>query len=207
MMPTDTYRELRHFLLLRLALGAGLLVVLGAVAVTRVPGGATAGPPALSTGLEAGARSASAVTPVAPSVREAAPPGVLPPSISPRDVFAKPQLEEVMRSIAALEPLEGKEFEVLPKAGVVEADTPSAEASDSETKGGMPKLPKGPHLQAGIFAQPANAEEFRRKLAADGYPAYVETRVHIGPYASRKEAERVRETLKTKGTTTVFVPQ
>ncbi len=127
--------------------------------------------------------------------------------MSPHDVFAKPQLEEVMRPIAALEPLEGKEFEVLPKTGVVEANTSSAEASDTETKGGMPKLPKGPHLQAGIFAQPANAEEFRRKLAAEGYPAYVETRVQIGPYASRKEAERVREKLKTQGTTTVFVPQ
>jgi DedD protein len=203
MMPTEAYRELRHFLLIRLALGAGVLIVVGAVAVTRVPGAArVSAPPAASSG-----DIGPAVTKHTPPMRDSAAIGATPPSMSPRDLFAKPQLEEVMRPIATLEPLEGKDFEILPKAITAEAAVPSAEGVDAENKGSPPKLPKGPHLQAGIFAQSANAEEFRRKLAAEGYPAYVETRVHVGPYPSRKEAERVREKLKAQGTTTVYVPQ
>jgi DedD protein len=127
-------------------------------------------------------------------------------AIGPDDVFAKPRLEELMRPVARPEPLEGMAFEVLPKPADA-ASLPGAAGDDADTKEAAPRLPKGPHLQAGIFAQPANAEEFRRMLAAQGYPAYIETRVHIGPYPNRREAERVREKLKAQGTRTVFVPQ
>lgn len=199
-MTIDAYRELRHYLRVRLVLGAGLLIVVGAVAVTWVPGPEQVAPAVIKG-------TAPGTVPVAVGKSEA-PPAVGSASFSaaPRDLLDKPRLEEVMRPLAVPEPLEGKSFEVLPKTGTAEGISPSESLPDDKSEAPA-KLPKGPHLQAGIFAQSANAEEFRRKLIADGYPAYIETRVHVGPYPNRKEAERVREKLKGEGTTTVYVPQ
>jgi DedD protein len=66
---------------------------------------------------------------------------------------------------------------------------------------------RGPHLQAGVFVQPANAQALKDSLEAQGLPVYIESRVHVGPFKTRKEAERMREKLKEMGMTTVLVPQ
>lgn len=206
-MPPETYRELRHFLLVRLALGAGLMIVVGVVAVTAVPGAATVAPkPVVSSG---GAADSPPFLSAKSGHREPAASATIdPPSVPTNsgNIFEKPRLEELMQAIAAPEPLGGKAFEVLAKAADAQTTSAGTDADDGVTAKPA-KLPKGPHLQAGIFAQPANAEEFRRKLVAEGYPAYVEFRVQIGPYPNRREAERVRDKLKTQGTTTIYVPQ
>ncbi|MCC6531009.1 MAG: SPOR domain-containing protein [Burkholderiales bacterium] len=69
------------------------------------------------------------------------------------------------------------------------------------------KLPRGPHLQAGVFLQAGNAEELKAKLQAQGVPVYIESRVQVGPFADRKEAERMREKLKAMGVATVLIVQ
>lgn len=200
MTPT-AFRELRHYLFVRLALGGGLLIVVGAFALTWVPGAATMGPPPTAPGVGTG------TLPNTVAVRDPAQAAV--GSIftaAPRDLLEKPRLEELMRPLAAPESLDGKAFEVMPRTGEPEGSASAPNVPEDKVEAPA-KLPKGPHLQAGIFAQPANAEEFRRKLVAEGYPAYIETRVHVGPYPNRKEAERVRDKLKAEGTTTVYVPQ
>ena len=54
-------------------------------------------------------------------------------------------------------------------------------------------------LQMGVFTNLANAEELRAKLEMAGVPAHVEARVHVGPFATRQEAEQAREKLKALG--------
>jgi DedD protein len=66
---------------------------------------------------------------------------------------------------------------------------------------------RGPHLQAGVFMQAANAQALKATLEAQGLPVYIESRVHIGPFRDRKEAERMREKLKEMGVATVLVVQ
>jgi DedD protein len=85
------------------------------------------------------------------------------------------------------------------------APAPPLFAGLAPPPGGKP--PRGPHLQAGVFLQPANAQAFKSKLEAQGLPVYVESRVHVGPFRDRKEAERVRERLNELGLATVLVAQ
>jgi DedD protein len=68
------------------------------------------------------------------------------------------------------------------------------------------KPAKGHYLQAGMFLQATNAEELKRKLEAEGLPVFVESRVQLGPFNDRKEAEQARERLKALGVQAVLVP-
>jgi DedD protein len=54
-------------------------------------------------------------------------------------------------------------------------------------------------LQVGVFSNHANAEELLARLHEAGIPAQIESRVQVGPFASRQEAEAVRAKLKTLG--------
>lgn len=54
-------------------------------------------------------------------------------------------------------------------------------------------------VQVGVFSNLANAEELRARLENAGVPAHIEARVHVGPFASREEADRAREKMKAIG--------
>jgi DedD protein len=54
-------------------------------------------------------------------------------------------------------------------------------------------------LQVGVFSNHANAEELVTRLHEAGIPAQIESRVQVGPFASRQEAEAARSKLKTLG--------
>jgi len=112
---------------------------------------------------------------------------------------------------------DGDEVALLPpvSGGSAVADHASAEVVQGE--GGAKKKAsiaragskpgRGPHLQAGVFLQPDNAQALKATLEAQGVPVYIESRVHIGPFRDRKEAERMREKLKELGHSTVLVTQ
>lgn len=61
-------------------------------------------------------------------------------------------------------------------------------------------------VQAGVFTSPDNARSLQQRLAKAGIPAKVETRVHLGPYKDRREAEQALTKLKKLGITAVMVP-
>ena len=88
-----------------------------------------------------------------------------------------------------------------PPAADTDATAKRAAAAPKE------KLPRGPHLQAGVFVQAVNAQELKAKLEAEGLPVYIESRVQIGPFKNRKEAEAMREKLKADGVATVLIAQ
>ena len=54
-------------------------------------------------------------------------------------------------------------------------------------------------VQLGVFNTVANAEKLRQKMQAQGVPVVVEARVHVGPFATRAEADEARAKLKTLG--------
>lgn len=61
-------------------------------------------------------------------------------------------------------------------------------------------------LQAGVFTSPQRAEELHAKLTLSGVPSTLETRVQVGPFRTRQEAEAAQEKLRQLGVETVLVP-
>lgn len=70
----------------------------------------------------------------------------------------------------------------------------------------LSRLFSGFLLQAGVFASPQRAEELHARLTLSGVPSTLETRVQVGPFKSRQEAEAAQEKLKSLGIETVLVP-
>ncbi|QSI76134.1 SPOR domain-containing protein [Niveibacterium microcysteis] len=56
-------------------------------------------------------------------------------------------------------------------------------------------------LQAGVFSTPKNAEDLRARLELAGIPAQLETRVVVGPFRTRQDAEQAQSKLKALGLT------
>lgn len=54
-------------------------------------------------------------------------------------------------------------------------------------------------LQVGVFSNHANAEELVARLQQAGIPAQIESRVQVGPFAPRAEADAARAKLKSLG--------
>jgi DedD protein len=92
-------------------------------------------------------------------------------------------------------------------AKAAQADAKPSTPSSATKSQPMTKPVRGPHLQAGVFLQATNAQTFKSNLEAQGFPVYIESRVHIGPFRDRKEAERAREKLREMGVTTVLIAQ
>lgn len=60
-------------------------------------------------------------------------------------------------------------------------------------------LARSYRLQMGVFTSASNAEELHAKLEQAGIPSYVESRVHVGPFKTQKEADAARRKLKELG--------
>jgi DedD protein len=65
---------------------------------------------------------------------------------------------------------------------------------------------KGYIVQFGVFASPDNAETFRARLRKAGIETRIETRVQIGPFRSRQEAEKAIANAKQHDISAVLVP-
>jgi len=74
-----------------------------------------------------------------------------------------------------------------------------------------PRIPEPPPrayiVQLGVFTTPANAEALRERLARDGIEAHTETRLQVGPFKNKAEADAVMAKLKALDVKAVLVPQ
>ncbi|MBK6742022.1 MAG: SPOR domain-containing protein [Hydrogenophilales bacterium] len=61
------------------------------------------------------------------------------------------------------------------------------------------EMPKAYVVQLGVFADPANARDLVDRLVKVGVRAQMETRVQLGPFANRQEAEKARAELMRLG--------
>ena len=84
------------------------------------------------------------------------------------------------------------------------APTPSP-APPSSRPPEPPRLFSGFALQAGVFSNPQLAEELHAKLTLSGVPSTLETRVQVGPFRTRQEAEAAQAKLRGLGIETVMV--
>ena len=69
-----------------------------------------------------------------------------------------------------------------------------------------PRLFSGYGVQAGVFADPRRAEELHARLVQSGIPASIESRVQVGPFKTREQAEAARAKLKELGVDGVLLP-
>jgi cell division protein FtsN len=108
--------------------------------------------------------------------------------------------------------------DVAPAVGASSAE--QERASTQETEAGVAvapvlapvapsvtKLPGGRYLQIGVFMHPANAEELKAKLLAQGLSVHTATRVQVGPFKNNEEARQVLQTLTGLGYAAVPVNQ
>ncbi len=71
----------------------------------------------------------------------------------------------------------------------------------------LPRLLSGISLQAGVFADPRRAEEVHARLLQEGIPATLETRVLVGPFSNRTEADAARAKMAAMGIDSVQLPK
>lgn len=85
-----------------------------------------------------------------------------------------------------------------PPARTPPAETPPQPASKAAE-------PKAFEVQLGVFTDMENAKQLQSKLAEHGIPSHTETRVQIGPFKSRAEADQARAKLKALGISSVII--
>ena len=86
-------------------------------------------------------------------------------------------------------------------AGVNPGQEGSAENDAYGIKSEEMVVPPGEYflLQFGVFGSRNNAETLRRELTALGLKAHIESRVVVGPYPDRGEAEAARNAIQHNG--------
>src|SRR5882672_5628146 len=60
-------------------------------------------------------------------------------------------------------------------------------------------------VQVGVFMSPTNAQALQQQLVKAGIPAHTETRVQLGPFQDRREAETALAKVKKLGVDAVLV--
>lgn len=125
------------------------------------------------------------------SARQAAPVPAVPEATSaPSNIVPPP------RSVTPSEPAPAR-----PSAHVVEQKPAPAVSPPS-----APRLFSGFLLQAGVFTSIQRAEELHARLTLSGVPSTLETRVQVGPFRTKREAEAAQAKLKELGVETILVP-
>jgi len=87
-----------------------------------------------------------------------------------------------------------------PAAGQSAAPTVPATEGDRTAGTGEAAPPpgRGYMVQLGVFAAPANAQRLRDELAAQGYPAHMQSRVVMGPFPDRQAAEAAHAKVRSE---------
>lgn len=68
------------------------------------------------------------------------------------------------------------------------------------------RAPNGFVLQAGVFASSQRAEELHAKLTLNGIPSTLESRVQVGPFKTREEADAAYTKLRALGIDAMLIP-
>lgn len=173
------------------------------------------------TPAEPAAEGEKAAAPAAEPEASAAPvdKSVAPSGPPPRpDVAAQPHLPRAtgpLRAPAA-EPAPAVRGESATPATPATSAAPAAHAAQRAEAAARPapqpaatpgvRLFSGYALQAGVFSDTHRAEELHAKLTLNGIPSTIESRVQVGPFKTREEAEAARAKMKTLGIDALLLP-
>lgn len=145
----------------------------------------------------AGGRSASAPAPAAQSTQGAVKSVPAPRAPEPRRVTVAPEPEGSTSPPMPVAPTRAAE--------VGERSAP-ANLPNSPAVPAPPRLFSGYAVQAGVFSETRRAEELHARLINAGIPATLETRVQVGPFKTREQAEAARAKLKEMGVDGLLLP-
>lgn len=97
-----------------------------------------------------------------------------------------------------------------PPAKPAPEPTRAAPQPDREKPATLPAkqepVPKSFEVQVGVFTDMENAKQLQAKLAEHGIPSHTETKLQVGPFNTKAEAEAAREKLKALGIGATVVP-
>lgn len=164
-----------------------------------------------------------------PPAEAAPPPSVeTQPPAAVAEARPEPELAPEKRPLPSATPAVAKALPTAPQnAAPVRPPraTPEGTASPSVVPDATPALPKplarpaqavsapvvsrlfsGFLLQAGVFSSAQRAEELHAKLTLSGVPSTLETRVQVGPFRTRREAEDAQAKLKELGIEAILIP-
>ena len=91
----------------------------------------------------------------------------------------------------------------LRSAGVKPPQLPVTQAAPADITAGVPG--KAYMIQVGVFASPANARALQKQLRRAGIDAHLETRVQLGPFKDKREADKALARAKKLGINAVLV--
>jgi len=182
-------------------------LVLAAVAVLTILGREKTTAPPVTT------------APVTPSI---APPVAPPPSVVEPAPEAAPTVPEPAPAAAPVEPppppkVVNNQLRAAPPATRMEpaptapppvapqapAKVPEKAPSKAPTE---PAAAKGYVVQLGVFSNYANAQALQAKLDQAGIKSYAETRVNVGPFKDKAEADQAMAKIRALGIGAVVVP-
>ena len=93
-----------------------------------------------------------------------------------------------------------------PVPAVTDNDSAAASPSTPPTKARPEGSSLGYKLQLGLFSSMGNAEKLVKELKAKGIEAHTETRVQLGPFKTRAEADEAMAKLRGLGYTPLLAP-
>lgn len=144
---------------------------------------------------------AAAPAPIVSAPALPPPPPAEPPEEEPApDAAAEPPAEAAPPPPPPAAPEAGLPAPRKP-AATAGAAAPRRPAAPAVTPPASPPPPAdaGYVVQLGVFTNPANAQELVERLKKQGIRAYTETRVHVGPFKDKAEAEKAQAELKRLG--------
>ncbi|MEN6585942.1 MAG: SPOR domain-containing protein [Sulfuricella sp.] len=69
-----------------------------------------------------------------------------------------------------------------------------------------PSPAKGFAVQLGLFSNPENALQLQKRLAEHGIKSYTETRLQVGPFQTKAEADQALAKIRSLGINAVLTP-
>ena len=95
--------------------------------------------------------------------------------------------------------------ETLPPPPRAAATTPPPVANTVPAEKSVLVPGKAYMIQVGVFASPANAQALKKQLHRAGMEAHLETRVQLGPFKDKQEADKALARAKKLGINAVLV--
>ena len=174
---------------------------------------------------EAGARNGEQAAPPAERA-QFSPPSQTQPSASAASPSGAPQLAPAVAA-PALAPSSSAESRSAPVGGQIVASQPAGSArAEAGAVAGTTAAPPDPvpsarpdmavdgvvlpqaalrpggpgyRIQLGVFGDAGNALKLYEQVAAQGYAGHIQSRVMVGPFADRAQAEKARQALRRAG--------
>ncbi len=153
--------------------------------------------------------TSAAVEKNAPRIDTPPPPEVAARPSLPRTPAALARAASPSSATAPSAPTKLAEASAAPAATTPEASARAesvAPAPVAPVPSAPPRLFSGYALQAGVFSDPRRAEELQARLMQEGVPVTIESRVQVGPFKTKAEAEAARSKLTALGIETVLLP-